>query len=692
MKKSLVRIVLVLCVCSLRICAAEKPVLTLDEFFDFVSFDSLRLSPDGDALLIATERADWEHDRYRKDIWLYRGIASGSGGQLTALTRSGHDTKPEWSPDGRWVAFLSERDFPGQPKVEKSSACSTPENDNFAQLFVISASGGEAIPLTRGADDVHAFSWSADSRTLYFATEKPWTTEECARYKEAWKDVQRYRESERGDQIYSVQIAQGIAADSAATVVSSLLTSTPLRVKQLTTSPDGHWLALATDSVSQRIESMDDYEIYTVPLVGDARQPHRLTHNQAIEENLNWSPDSKRIFFTVEMGATEGPYRDLQRRAYSVDLDTGRVARWAADFGGAVGDISVAPSGSLFTTSRTGTQVQLYAQMDLRSPFGQQPSRPGTYNLVTTATHSPRVAFVYSSTLNPAEVYVADDPKLADKARSVTNFNALFLQRELPKGVPYRWKADDGVNIEGMLIYPPGKFGEKHLPMLTLIHGGPNDADGDQFFEADWYQWSAMAASAGWLVFEPNYRGSTGYGDAFLEGIVPQIVSRPGKDILEGVDALVRDGIAHPDHLTIGGYSYGGYMTNWLITQTTRFKAAVTGAGAVENTANWGNDDMTLDDAYFLGGRPWEAAANYQREAALFQISKVRTPTHIVAGSDDVRVPVLETYLLERALHSLGVPSTLLIFPDEGHSLTINPWHGKVKVREELKWLEKYGK
>ena len=241
-----------------------------------------------------------------------------------------------------------------------------------------------------------------------------------------------------------------------------------------------------------------------------------------------------------------------------------------------------------------------------------------------------------------------------------------------------------------MLIYPPGKFEAKHLPMLTFIHGGPADADGNHF-EADWYQWAALAATNGWLVFEPNYRGSTGYGDKFLMQIVPQIVSRPGKDILEGVDALVKDGIADPDHLTIGGYSYGGYMTNWLITQTTRFKAAVTGAGAVEHIGNWGNDDTTYDDAYFLGGRPWEAQQRYHDEAAIFQIDKVKTPTHMVAGADDIRVAVMEDYLLEHALYSLGIPNKLLIFPGEGHSLSKNPWHGKIKVREELKWLEKYG-
>ena len=192
-------------------------------------------------------------------------------------------------------------------------------------------------------------------------------------------------------------------------------------------------------------------------------------------------------------------------------------------------------------------------------------------------------------------------------------------------------------------------------------------------------------------MFEPNYRGSTGYGDKFLMQIVPEIVSRPGKDILEGVDALVKDGIADPDHLAIGGYSYGGYMTNWLITQTTRFKAAVTGAGAVEHVANWGNDDTTFDDAYFLGGLPWEAHSAITTKPRSSRSNKVRTPTHMVAGSRRHPRRGAEDYLLDHALHALGVPSNLLIFPGEGHSLDKNPVArqdqsaGRVEVAGEVR-------
>ena len=419
-------------------------------------------------------------------------------------------------------------------------------------------------------------------------------------------------------------------------------------------------------------------------------KPKQLTHNEAFEQDLTWSNDNRHVFFAVQQGSVEGKYRDYQERLYWVDADTGDVQRWAADFEGSVGRHTLLTDGHILSAARLGTEVQLYSQENPKSAFQKHAGWAGTYASISTARNSPRIAFVHSALGRPMEVYVADSVDKLEQAHPITAFNKLFTERDLPQGKPYQWTSDDGTKVEGMLLYPPGKFEAKNLPMLTLIHGGPADADGNHF-EADWYQWDRLAATNGWLVFEPNYRGSTGYGDKFLMGIVPEIVSRPGKDILSGVDALVKDGIADPNHLTIGGYSYGGYMTNWLITQTTRFKAAVTGAGAVEHVGNWGNDDMTFDDAYFLGGRPWEASKRYYDEAAIFQINKVRTPTHLVAGGNDIRVAVSEDYLLDHALHSLGIPSTLLIFPGEGHSLAKNPWHGKIKVREELKWLQKYG-
>ena len=671
--------------------AAGKPKFTLDEFFNYVEFDAVRISPDGRSIVMVTDRADWDQSFFRTDLWLYRDDGRG-GGTLSQLTQSGRNSAPQWSPDGRWIAFLSER-----------NAKSTEEP--VAQLCLISPSGGEAFPVTQGDEDVHSFSWSPDSRTLYFATRTPWTKAQNDAYKQEWKDVLQYRGAERGDMIFSIDVAGAIArraavgtqtdnsdAESGATPGSRALASTPWRVYELVAAPDGRRLAFVTESISGREEKIDEYEIYTVELAGASldRPPRQITHNQAEEQYLRWAKDSKHLFFQVQYGSVEGKYKDTQIRLYWADADTGETQRWAGDFDGAVYEYAVASDSGVLGAGRMGTEQQMDSAAKPSAPFSQAAGWSGTYEKIDTAEHSPRIAFVYSALDKPNEVYVAESLDKLREARPITLFNKLFLDRDLPKGKPYRWTADDGVSVEGMLMYPPGKFEARNLPMFVDIHGGPDDADGNHF-QADWYVWDRMAATQGWLVFEPNYRGSEGYGDKFLMGIVPEIVSRPGKDILEGVDALVKDGIADPAHLAIGGYSYGGFLTNWLITQTTRFKAAMTGGGAVENVANWGNDDTTFDDAYFLGGQPWEAPKRYHDEAAIYQIDKVRTPTLILTAEHDIRVAVAEAYLLDHALHALGVPSSLLVFPGEGHSLAKDPWQGKIKVREELKWLEKYG-
>jgi len=741
--------------------AAEKPLLTLDEFFDYVDITDVKISPDGRAVVVATRRADWARNRFRSDLWLYR---DEGGGSLVQLTQSGHDRAPEWSPDGRWIAFLSDRkpEFEtGKSKLGNHRDAAPGSGDDFrssyfefrfsslepqsaignrkspirgddadsddeeakpvARVYLISAAGGEAFPLTAGGEEVHAFAWAADSKSIFFATREHWSKEQEESYKKEWKDVIQFRESERGDAIWVVNI-QAVIERGSSPVSSGSETSAaggqkigqkpppasslrsgqapgfvgklPERVKQLAVSPDGKWIAYLTEPRSQRQELMEDYSIYVRPARPNVETAAlRPEHAPAVFEKIAWAPDCPHIFFSFLNGSVEGAYQDAQPRVYwvkGVEGPANAHARWAAQFRGAVTDFAVLRGGGLLAAGRIGTEVQLYTQADPGAEFSRQAGWPGTFESLSTASHSPRVAFAHSSLERPVEAYLAEGPDKLQQSRAITTFNKLFTERALPQGKPYRWTADDGATVEGMLIYPPARFGAQHLRMLTLIHGGPEDADGNHF-EADWYQWAALAATQGWLVFEPNYRGSVGYGDDFALGIIPRIVSRPGKDILEGVDALVKDGIADPDHLTLGGYSYGGYMTNWLITQTTRFKAAVSGAGAVEHVANWGNDDTTFDDAYFLGGPPWRARQNWNDEAAIWQFDKVRTPTHIVGGEDDIRVYVGEDYLLERALFTQGIPTSLLIFPGEGHDLDKNPWHGKIKVREELKWLEKYG-
>lgn len=677
-----------LCFVASSLAEATKPIITIEEFFNSTDFHRASFSPDGTSIVIPTSSPDWQHDRFREDLWLWRQQT----GKLLPLTQSGHDSDAQWSPDGKYVAFISDRALPG-------------EEEGTERIWLIDPTGGEAFPLYRAKEDVHAFAWSHDGSTIYFAITEPQSKDEKEAFKSEWKDVIRWREQERGDVLLKVVIADAVAQnlatpnagqkppEPAASAIeyprgTSAFAHTAYEIDEVACDPTGKLIAFNTKAISHRLETPRANEIYIVAAGGGSVR--QLTHNEALESDLAWAPDGHSLYFLVRAagGSVDQKYQDVQGRIYQIDPVSGAIERIGGEFKGSWEGFAVQANGKIVAEGELGTETQIY-NVDGKNAK-HLAGTAGTYQNIVTATRGGAILLTHSRISEPTEVYLADDTSHLASAKPLTTFNALFAQRATIEWKPFKWKADDGATVEGVLMYPPGKLDARNLRMFTFIHGGPADADGDRF-GADWYDWAALAAARGWLVFRPNYRGSTGYGDEFQMQIEPHLVSRPGKDILEGVEALVKAGIADPDHLVIGGYSYGGYMTNWLITQTSQFKAAVTGAGAVEHAANWGNDDLTFDDAWYLSGTPWEKPDLYQAEAALFKFDKVKTPTHLVAGNADIRVSYFEGVLMERALQSLNIPHSFLVFPGEGHPLAKNPWHGYIKVREELKWLEKYG-
>ena len=355
---------------------AQKSPLTLDEFFNSAEIQTVKLSPDGSAVVIATERADWENNRWSDNLWLYR-LAGAESGTLIQLTQSGHDTKPEWSPDGRWIAFLSDREM-SKPEGDDETESKKPEN--VKQVYVISSSGGEAFPVTFGEEEVHAFDWSRDSRRICYATRIPWTKEQQEAYKKEWKDVVQYRESERGDAIRSVEIThpanRPASAGSAGATASPALATLPYRVDVLSTSPDGERLALETIPVSERQDTMDGYNIYLVDLPGGKLS--LLSHTLAVYERLSWAPDNHHLFFLVQNGSVEGPYQDVQPRVYSIDTESGAIERWGSRFGGAVTGYAVLQDGSLFAAGRVGPEVAAYTQRHAGAEGDAHPAaRPG---------------------------------------------------------------------------------------------------------------------------------------------------------------------------------------------------------------------------------------------------------------------------------------------------------------------------
>ena len=468
----------IFCAAILAHAQAAKPKLTLDEFFNSVSFDAVRVSPDGNSVVIGAERADWDQQIFRKELWLYRTASSS----LVPLTQSGHDSAPQWSPDGQWIAFLSERKAEaadpdadeGKKKdrnkggAQKGKNRDKDKDKDVAQLFLISPNGGEAIAITSGDEEVHAFAWSSDSKSIYFATRQPWTKDQTDEHKKDWKDTIRYRGDERGDQVFRLNVDEALARhaalgskeapeaekNSGATPGAVAIARTPLHIDQLAITRDGQRLAFLTSSVSERQEKVEDVELFLVNLANGAATnppaesaPIRLTRNAAVEIGMEWAPDNRHLFFQVNLGSAEGKYEDPQPRLYWVDAadvsnskpetdasDKRQAQRWFADYPRRSRQLYVAARRlrALRLPQRNRNRVRLASESRSLHRQARRMARSLRASRRRARTKprpkkSSRIAFAYSATQRPTEVYLAE---------SSTNWRRLVPSRHSTRSSP----------------------------------------------------------------------------------------------------------------------------------------------------------------------------------------------------------------------------------------------------------------
>ncbi|CAF1405432.1 unnamed protein product [Rotaria magnacalcarata] len=656
-------LILQLIICCL---GETKLKLNLDEFFDNTDIKLLSFSPTGQHLLIQSRNPSWNSSSFHNNLWLFN-IKENKTKLITNNLAS--FSKVEWSPTGNKFAFLINEDL----TITHSRA-------SEHHLYLYSIISNQIISISIGNNIPFALTWSDNDYSLFFTTILFQSTNED---KNQWKNVIRHRQTQTNEvtTIYRIDINESTKI--------TLIKNISFFIGELLYVPLLHKLVFT--SVSRVIEQIDIIEIYSIDL-NNSMFMLRLTNNQGIEQDLKLSYDGRHLLFrSFTLGSDRNKFTETFDRIFSIDLINGKIESFGKDFPGTVTGYTIKPDGGIFFLGQLLTEIQIYEQNSPTHNIIYHKGWNGTYDKLSISNKNNFISFVHSSFTKAKEVYVTENIEKLQSAKAITNFNQLFNQRDLPQGKVYQWKNnEDNQTIEGILRYPPGKFEQKNLPLLVLIHGGLYTASLNGF-QIDWENWGILAASQGWLVFEPNYRGSTGYGNQFVHQVRYQFLSRPAKDILSGIDQLIKENIADPNKLNVGGYSYGGYLTNWLITQTTRFNAALSGAGAIEHSSEWGIIDFPIFEYYVIGGAPWEVPNTYQNEAAIYQLDKVRTPTHIITGENDVRVSPGQSYMLERALHYLKIPVQLLIFPNEDHSISNNPWHGKIKVREELKWLQKYG-
>ena len=659
-----------------------KPALNLESFFNYTSFRSINLSPNGQDLLIHTKRPAWDTNSFENSLWLYN-IYERRNRMITHQLFEA--VKPQWSPSGNWIALelsnMSTAD--GAHHYQRSRSATKRISQAAQNIYLYSTKSDTLIAVPTGSDIPLAITWSANDSSLYFSTlNSNSTSEDDASY---WKDVIHYGEnrSNGGSTIHRIDIAG--EKDTFSSKVD--IVTVPFLIGELLFARNQSKLIFT--SVSSVVEYGNVFEIYSID-VHNVAPLVRLTTDGSAKLNLQSLSDGKKILYqTYPITSSEDQTNSTQQRLYSIDLTNGQIERWGTDFDGNIDGYTTKSEGGVYILGQLGTNTQIYSQQSPTDKTILHTGLDGVYQLISASENS--VAFVFSSAERAEEAYCIDNIDQLKGAVAITSENDQFAQFDLPQVKLYQWSNDDdNRTVEGLLHYPPGKFEAKNLPVLVLIHGGPADASLN-YFLGNWYTWAPMAAAEGWLVLEPNYRGSTGYGDSFLNEIRYKPLTRPGKDILFGVDSLVKDGIADASKLAVGGYSYGGFLTNWLITQTTRFNAALSGAGAAEHVSLWGVTDMPVLADFIFGGFPWVTPQKYQSESPIYQLNKVRTPTHIVAGEDDIRVPVGQNMMLARGLRYLQVPVTLLLLPNEGHPMSNNPWHGKIKVREELQWLRTYG-
>ncbi|CAF3222042.1 unnamed protein product [Rotaria socialis] len=653
------------------------PNLTFDEFFDYTTFPLLKFSPTAQHLLIQTRCPSWNTSSYENTLWLYD--IKNQTKKLITLNLSA-SSKPKWSPSGDYIALTLKTD---------NSENKTNDKQTEQHIYLYSLISDELFSIQIGKDILSTFTWSDNDSSLYIATIDLWSIDkENDVYNDEWKDVIQYRQHvvPSNSTIYRIDLNFN---NLSLPVERHVVRNVSFLINELLYV--SYEKQLIVSSVSKLIEDLNDFELYSIDLQNTLKLT-RLTNNEVAEIELQLSIDGHHLFFlTVSLGTNKGKFNNTQYRLYSLNLINGQLTRLGETFQGNINRYAIKYDFGVYILGQLGTEVHIYTQELSTNDLIHHHGWNGTYELIASSNENGPIAFVYSSLEKPMEVYFANNINQLKSARAITNENDLFNQRSLPQTKLYSWiNEDDHRVIEGILHYPPGMFESKNLSLLVLIHGGPYWASLNRL-ELAWHDWASLAALEGWLVLEPNYRGSTGYGDEFLNEIRYRPLSRPGKDILCGVDRLIKDGIVDPHRLAVGGYSYGGFLTNWLITQTRHFNVALSGAGVVDYASAWGMMDLPVPLSYLFGGFPWETPNIYQNEAPIYHLDRIRTPTHIITGEKDNRVPTPQSYILERGLHYLGVPVKLIIFPKEGHSMKDNPWHGKIKVREELKWLRKYG-
>ena len=641
---------LIAIVLAVPVAGQEQRAMTTDDGLDMVRVGDAMISPDGSWVLFSKSELNWEENERETTWWRvsaeggepYRYIGDDGGGNF------------QFSPDGSRLAFIR-------------------SVDDESQLFLLPTTGGEAVQLTEHETSISSYAWSEDGSKIIFVAPEPRADEE-EKAREAGYDAIFVDEGPNGQQsgnwnnLWLIEVESG---------VERRLTDNDHRIGSFSVAPSGDRI-LFTSRTENRRNQQNRSEIQLLEVATGTML--QLTDNSAPEGRLSWAPDGSSFAYTAR---TDGEWELLLDKIWVMDLDGGSRRIVSGAFDGNIGNFVWAPDASAILFSGLhGTNNNLY-RINLGSDSVEQiTSSVGSLAPSSFSRDRAKMAYVFQDFDTPADIWVG----LTDGTDAVrlTDVNPTITEEiVLGQGEVIRWESRDGTEIEGILMLP-AEYQSGPLPLLLHIHGGPAGVFRNSFSASN-HVWAGL----GYAQLFPNVRGSSGYDDDLLRGNLYDIGSGDYEDLMTGVDELISRGIADPNKLGLRGWSYGGILGGWTITQTDRFKGASVGAMVSDWTSEYGpgfNHDVRL---WYIGGTPWDNPDEWRERSALTHVANVTTPTLILHGINDRTDTEPQSMMFFQALKDQGKITRYIRFPREPHGFR-EPRHQRTRDVEEIRWIQKH--
>jgi dipeptidyl aminopeptidase/acylaminoacyl peptidase len=548
--------------------------------------------------------------------------------ELTKFTNSSKsEYSPRWSPDGQRIAFISDR-------------------EDSPQIYLISASGGEAVRLTEGKNPIRSFEWSTDGKQIAFLAPEPKT--EAEEKKEKDKDDARLVDrDDKRTRLWLIDVESKKVRQ---------LTTGRWQISEAQWTPQGDRLVVSATDKPESDENTNSILIAnsTDGVLKEIARP------RGPFGGIRVSPDGKSLIYSA--ARVDGP---TPHDIYILPIEGGTSRNLTGQtLDRPVFNVMWRSDGTVLATCLMGTRSQfcIVKQTGETTKIPTKAPHPTSFDY-----RGGRLAFVAEDAVNAPEVFIDPNSDFAGERdvspKKASHFNEGWDHIALIKPEIVRYKSFDGMEIEALLLKPRDYVDGTKVRTVVLVHGGPTGAWTDSF-----ESWGQILAARGYAVFYPNIRGSIGYGHRFLEMNRGDWGGGDFKDVMAGVDFLISRGIADPNKLGIAGWSYGGYMAAWAITQTNRFKAAVSGAGMSDLATEFGTEDGPAYDEWFYG-LPYEKPEGFARSSPMTFIKNARTPTLILHGENDRTDPIGQSQMLYRALKRYGVKSDFVVYPREPHGL-----------------------